>query len=360
MDDCTDEEQHLLRELLSAVLLVEAGDTQIAMDLVRSLVPTGEHQRASISQACVRMAAFIIQRAIQGDYPLDCVLLLLECTPQCCQYRFGNDGNNGTLLHVACNSDGASLELVRAIFNHYPEAIQIRVMHIDNTDLLPLDIACFKGANMEVVQFLVDAYPESVMIANNRGMIPLHSACMCDRPSLDVMRLLINRYRSLSDDGQGGGAIADNVVGGIPLHFAASNPSCGDTLRLLLQTYPQGIKTTDHNGCLPLHQACLSATDENAQQVLENVRLLVEADPSTIIQRTTDDYREMPLQSAYSHCGRGEIVDYLNERQTQFVAGLRSDFDASIAPLLSSLNDDTKEHIWKFIKPDLWELPEEE
>jgi hypothetical protein len=84
-----------------------------------------------------------------------------------------------------------------------------------------------------------------------------------------------------------------------------------ETLQLLLDLYPGGIHVIDGNGRLLLHQVCQSHF-----LMLQIISLLVEAAPSTVIEKSTRGC--MPDQLAWSSCNRDiEVEAYLLEWQNK-------------------------------------------
>jgi len=63
--------------------------------------------------------------------------------------------------------------------------------------------------------------------------------------------------------------LEDHVDGLLPLHFMASNSGCKlSSLKVLLRAFPDGIKTTDRRGWLPLHWAAYNCCSEEVVDYL--------------------------------------------------------------------------------------------
>lgn len=181
------------------------------------------------------------------------------------------------------------------------------------------DYPCQRG-----MQLLIDRYPDSVMTTDDDGMLPFHRACESG-DSREVVELLMDSYRGNEADHKGLNVTDNN--GCIPLHYAVSGEVSGPMLigivQFLLNNYPEGVGITDNSDMLPLHRLCTALASDRTR---ENVRVLLEANPYTILQENND--RMTPLQLAFNsnHRQTLEIRQFLLEKKDQAYGLLQEAF----------------------------------
>jgi hypothetical protein len=123
------------------------------------------------------------------------------------------------------------------------------------------------------VKLILEAFPEKCTDQDNRGMTPLHYACVSRAPHFFeyVTTLLDASTNACSlkiQDKQGRtpwqilkrGACKKDEKKSLPLHrMAASSDKLSEkSLKLFVDAHPEGIATADIYGMLPFHCAYLN------------------------------------------------------------------------------------------------------
>ena len=114
----------------------------------------------------------------------------------------------------------------------FPESFTTK----DNCGMVPLHYACTGSSSnfLENAIVLQDAHKDSLQIEDNRGRTPL--------------KLLSNTAKMPDEKGK------------LPLHHAVawSGALREQSLLILVNAYPDSIRTADKYGMLPFHHACLN------------------------------------------------------------------------------------------------------
>lgn len=126
-----------------------------------------------------------------------------------------------------------------------------------SAEILPLHQACVFRPSHEALSSLIQANPMALQaVESGYHRLPIHIACHSGA-SVDCIRILLAHYP--------GGAIAEDLIGRVPLHYALSNGASSQVVDLILNAArnalgPRGAtkvaSTVDFNGWLPLHVAC--------------------------------------------------------------------------------------------------------
>ena len=132
--------------------------------------------------------------------PLNTEQLIKDYT-ELVQHKHPDDTNGSLPLHLAAAAVGGEdhVDRVKVFLNSYPDAIK----HVNEHQLLPMQIALIHGADYDVMKLLTDAYqpaleypflPSSETIPTEFlpmiGMLPFHVAC-CRNYSLNVIFTLL-------------------------------------------------------------------------------------------------------------------------------------------------------------------------
>ena len=128
-------------------------------------------------------------------------------------------------IHYAC-WQRASLEVIHALVNAYPESITVAT---ESGGDLPLHNACVDGASPHVLNFLIESYPEGVNKKNEDGETPL-----------DVLKEA--KYAEKKDNS-----------GMFPLHRTCKNGNSERLICFLIQAYPKSINIKDNKGRIPFY-----------------------------------------------------------------------------------------------------------
>jgi ankyrin repeat protein len=190
-------------------------------------------------------------------------------------------------LHLAFQSEYASLRVVEFLFEKYPERAQSRSLFEE----LSLHYAVHHAqTSVEVVKFSIETYPNAVNVTDTDGMLSVHIACAANA-SLEVIQLsliALMETNSITMD------LALLITRGLPLYFyARSQNASAEILQRLLELYPGGVHLVEEFGMLPLHYAC----DSHHPARLEIIRILTEAAPHTVAH--SEMYKRKNTNSAH-------------------------------------------------------------
>ncbi len=183
-------------------------------------------------------------------------LLELDCDPNVKLQKF----RGRSLLHYACRCKydlniKAALEVVKTIFDAYPEAIN--------------EIACDMQHCHEQVQAFINservyarqAKDRSLMnTPDDNGQLPLHTALL-DNVRLGSIKLLVkgnpSAIRSFDDKGV------------IPLHIACQHHDSASVVGYMISLANITLDTADRQGNTALHYACRGAKYETISMLLD-------------------------------------------------------------------------------------------
>ena len=175
-------------------------------------------------------------------------------------------------------------------------------------------------------------------------------ACNNGAP-LEVIQLLLDRF--VGDERHHNGLNVADSLGRLPIHWYVHSQGNArpDTLQYLLDLNPAGIHVADRYGMLPLHHAC-----DSKPPVLEIIRLLVEAAPHTVIQKSAKKITPLRYTRRRDRRGRPrrnvEVETYLIDRQNEAVDAMKEAF-ADVANTQLGLPDLVISNVWSFAKPDV-------
>lgn len=195
------------------------------------------------------------------------------------------DKRLGTPLHYACYN-GESVSVVEFLLDRYPEAARVTNRHHQS----PLHMACavhsfddgVVNAQLRIVELLLECFPTAARLADENGYTPLHMACKVGA-SVDVLA-------ALAQSSTGVLQLSTRTLEK-PLHVAASQSKCSDTVRFLLSKDPSQAAAMDASMQTPLHKACMTKVIST-----EIVCLLVNVYPNALTMR--DDNIETPWDIA--------------------------------------------------------------
>lgn len=202
-------------------------------------------------------------------------------------------------LHVACQSDRASPEVVRLLVNRGPSAMGM----VDKSSQTPLHHACSRPSAMaDSIKLLVDRCPDALFMRGCgyvRSMAPLHVLCRYGG-STDLVRLLAEAKPEVTAWRDGGGQT--------PLMYAVERWAPLGTVRALVEESGTSDKEarealgSTRDGCswTPLHVAC------DSKGPWENAMYLAERHPGALDEkdwsgRTPPDLAAPGLGSLLDH-----------------------------------------------------------
>ena len=392
-------------------LLHEACSSNAPLEIIELLL---EIHPEAIGASC-RCGMYPLHSACLGEVPLATIELLLDRFPEIIRLT----DNKGNLpLHLACRG-GASLEVVKLLIDRYPDGVR---MKNDNGCIPLHQLCVDTSLSLDVMKFLIESYPQGVWAQNcYSGWLPLHAVC-AGHQELEVIQLLIRHYRRgarvRTFDGQfpihlacyhsdnvevptflldtfPEGIRAKDTNGSLPLHNACDGESSPDLVQLLVETYPESLCIPDEQGRLPLHAAsvgssiltkrhCVPPTmlqfliDRFPKAVyvadtqgylplhlacleshsLEHVKVLVQADPITLLQKTKDGKTALKL-AFESECSSFKIMSFVQDYEDTALEYLREVFEEVIVEHIG-FPDLIVAKIWKYLYPDLWTPSQED
>eukprot|EP00984_Skeletonema_dohrnii_P017201 scaffold7783_cov85-Skeletonema_dohrnii-CCMP3373.AAC.2 len=238
---------------------------------------------------------------------VDIVKFLLDSNPN---VKLQKVGGEDSLLDFACsleyndlNTD-AALEIIKAIYDAYPEAIEddelepnmIPVMAFINTELhyarqatnhrlmttpdgdgqLPLHIALHYNVRLGSIKLIVKGNPAAVQSLDNHGALPLHVACV-RHDSASVVQYLLGLDM--------GTLRAVDYGNNTALHYACRGAKY-DTIAILLEKYGAvSVSKRNAHGKLPIDLLWESSAvfDRESIEYTESVFRLFRAYPEMVM-----------------------------------------------------------------------------
>ena len=219
---------------------------------------------------------------------------------------------NFPLLHIACLSKRVTLDIVEYMLAAFPG-----VVRTESEDESAYDI---DGDS-------VDTYKK----------FPLHCACYNQYCPSSIISLLIERYPNALEHFAPCGYLFnvsvydehDNIEG-LPLHYYVARETNVDidTIKMLLEAYPQAMVVDDEMYFTPLH-AIVSGPNENINSLLHIINYLIEVEPSCV--RTVDKFERTPLLLA--SCNTNITLDAVQLLYDARPESIRRRDDNSYLPL---------------------------
>eukprot|EP00956_Cyclotella_meneghiniana_P013494 scaffold19553_cov64-Cyclotella_meneghiniana.AAC.3 len=158
------------------------------------------------------------------------------------------DSRGQTLLHYAARQ--RSPEFCRLLIEMDPKRMSTDIIQIaDVIGYLPFHYSC-TNKNFETARYLYSLYPESINIPAREGFYPLH-CLLCSgsdeygQGMTEMVQFLLKHDR---------GAVSAARDGKLPLHLACRFQSL-DIVKLVFDSYPEGIHVKCYDGSTPLDKA---------------------------------------------------------------------------------------------------------
>lgn len=229
------------------------------------------------------------------------------------------------LHHAALQSN---TELCYFLVQHAERAASIRSGPFQET---PLHLLCqqkLQEQHVPALRALLEAAPETITLANSKMASPLHEVCKHKTPSLQVIRLLIEKDPGVTSmtDAEGytalhyaceyqvdtpvveclltahrGAASAVSRKQDTALHIACSANSSSETVKLLIEANPEALTIRNDYGFTPLHCCCRAYLPR-----APIVQAIVEANPECVTMRTNGGETALHLA-----CSSGAYVGVL-------------------------------------------------
>uniref|UniRef100_A0A7S2E0Q7 Uncharacterized protein n=1 Tax=Helicotheca tamesis TaxID=374047 RepID=A0A7S2E0Q7_9STRA len=182
------------------------------------------------------------------------------------KYQFNSCSSTRYPLHQAVTL-GANVDVMQAIYNSFPEAIQEKY-----NGFTVLNLSIESRAPPEVTIFLLSKWPEAVRNIDKHGGTPLHLACHYNAP-YEVLLSLLNIWPDAVRE--------ENRFGDTPLHCALSKndfPTL-ESLLLLIAYYPGALRVKNCFELTPLRCAA-----GRADVPMNFILLLLEKWPHAIVE----------------------------------------------------------------------------
>ena len=219
----------------------------------------------------------VLRFVCEDDPRLRPIKSLVALSPHSIKVR---DMDGALPLHIACQTEGTSLDAIRFLVDRWPESVQERVAI---GGYLPLHLACRahangsfhprRGGQLEIVRYLVEKWPRSVREKTPDGMLPLWEACRSGNTREVIEYLMIEQSKAGSHWActiSSAPMIAlkhlqrtcpewvkqKTVHGKFPLHLAVEAGEPLWVIRWLLWLWPEAIRRKDIFGNTVLHLAC--------------------------------------------------------------------------------------------------------
>ena len=240
-----------------------------------------------------------------------------------------DSSNNLPIIYAVL---GGCTEVVKILMNEFPEGIRT----VDDDGELPIHIAAGNGY-LEITKLLSEAHPEGVSTADHSGRdLPVHFAA-CNGPHTDVVNLLIHRYPD-------GARVKTQHDSSLPIHYAASEGHV-ETVRLLLDFYPEGASIGDEENYFPIHLAAMKGR-------VDVLKVLIEKIPNAF--KSTSD-GELPLHVA-AQSGKLEATKFLYELYRDGAFAKNSDDNLPIHCAAENWRGDESLEVIKFFVYEMTQL----
>jgi ankyrin repeat protein len=184
--------------------------------------------------------------------------------------------------------------MLKIFFKRRPSFYLRRRAELKKGSMQLLRNTILDGLSPYLLKLFLEAFPESCIEKDNSGRILLHHACDSNLPFFtSYVKALLNvdnnntDFLTVQDDHgvtplrlltQRASKQDENMM--LPLHYLAAtlNGLTVKSLQLLVDAYPESIRTADKFGNLPFHYACL-----NPASSLEVLMLLINMSPEVIV-----------------------------------------------------------------------------
>jgi ankyrin repeat protein len=183
--------------------------------------------------------------------------------------------------------------LIQFLLLHYPDAVSKPTMYGD----LALHLACGKHfEEMDIVKLVYNAYPQAIRTRGSNGKTLLDCCRNIDTRSFFEAQL---EWESQAREQR-----QPDEHGWIPIHrFLHSTESSVGTVKLMISANPKSAKACDSKGFIPLHYACKFGHVDAA-------KFLVDFDKESMKQVTLNG--DLPLHIACRE-GKFSVINFILE-----------------------------------------------
>eukprot|EP00984_Skeletonema_dohrnii_P030062 scaffold21178_cov98-Skeletonema_dohrnii-CCMP3373.AAC.2 len=267
----------------------------------------------------------VTKKRPMGSDSVDIVKFLLECDPGVKLQKVGRNSPLHYACHLSYNDSNieTTLEVLQAIYNFYPEAIEddaiaSEIQHYhqqvqsflngelvysrkakdhrlmttpDDNGRLPLHRALQNIASLGSIKLLVKGNPSALQTPDNHGALPLHVASQ-HHNSASVIKFLIGLDATTLD--------AVDHEGNTALHYACRGAKYV-TIAMLLEKYDAvSVSKRNDNGSLPIDLLWESNEVEDRESIeyTESVFRLLKAYPEAIMVMNIDMQQQQPASAS--------------------------------------------------------------
>lgn len=222
----------------------------------------------------VRRSYYPLFQAILLDASIEVVEAIYNAYPQAIQEKCYDQ----TAL-ITSIKDFAPKELVLFLMEKWPQAVQ---EEFDNATAL--HCAIYNHAPFEVQSALLAAWPDAAKVTNEDGLTPLFLFLLVDStPSVETIALYLNYHPDILKD--------TNDKGETILHFVAKQHEVPmDITLFLLENHPAAIVEKNNNGKTPL-EVCDRESNNDVYEILNFVsQLFLDGKPNDENWKQMKDY----------------------------------------------------------------------
>ena len=237
--------------------------------------------------------------ARKTNVDIDTIKMLIEAYPQA---MVTDDETYFTPLHAIVSSPNENINDLLHIIKYLIEVAPSCVQTVDEYERTPLLVAsCNKNITLEVVKFLYNKYPEALRIPSESiGWLPIHKLCqekLIEGSSIEILRFMLDidpgLVREMGDDEY------------LPIHYAVASKST-EFCKVLIDAYPESLKVLTIDGMLPIHLAVYHS--DFRDDAVDTIKYLLEIHPESINVR--DSRGQLPIHLA-AQGERADIVELL-------------------------------------------------
>jgi len=285
-------------------------NTVATLQYLYKLHPDTIHHRTTDGYCPIHYAIGSIRHRDNTRHYVDMVKFLLDCDPSVKLQKH----RRKSLLYYACHlsyNDSnieAALEIIEAIYDAYPEAIedntitstiesyhqqvqsfissqlvyarQAKDLHLmmtpDDNGQLPLHTALQNDVTLGSIKLLVKGNPSALQSPDNNDTLPLHMACQ-HHESSHVVQYLVEQDTTALD--------AVDMGGNTALHYACRGANY-ETIAMLMEKYgAASVSKRNARGKLPIDLLLVSdrGSERESVEYIESAFRLLKACPETLM-----------------------------------------------------------------------------
>ena len=237
---------------------------------------------------------------------IEMIQYLLDIYPESINVR---NGEGHLLIHRA--AQGKRVDIVELLLKYNPDAAS---KETSSNRRLPLHVVCDTYAgNVDVVKTLYDAFPQAITIRDGDGKSPSTLSKRRKHRKSNPIKTFIQAQLAYARKARDTSAMTTpDENGWLPLHHALKNKAPLGTIKLLAKGAPLTVRTADNQFAFPLHIACAFSS-------AKVVKYLVELDINGCILEHYDTNKDSILHYA-CRGGNLEVIKYLLTNHTSLAS----------------------------------------